>query len=94
MSAEVIRDNYRKQGAQAERERIIKLLEMPNGWHETVYVAEEGDRHFEKSCITCLNIALIKGENKDYPLDLPPKTKANTETALLSRPIKFKGENK
>lgn len=45
-------------------ERIIKLLEFPNGWHETVYVAGEGDEHFASSCVTCLNIALIKGEQK------------------------------
>lgn len=44
--------------------RIIKLLEFPNGWHETVYVAGEGEEHFADSCATCINIALIKGENK------------------------------
>ena len=39
-------------------------------------------------------LALIKGEgeNKHYPLPLPPKTKNNTEPAPLSRPMKFKGE--
>ncbi|NBR24513.1 MAG: hypothetical protein EBU08_12225 [Micrococcales bacterium] len=48
-------------GATQERERIIALLE-----HERYYT--NGDDQFETAhsvpCVTCKNIALIKGENK------------------------------
>jgi hypothetical protein len=54
VSAESVRDHYRQQGAEAERERIIALLE------------DKGDC----SCLQCRSvnkdelIALIKGDNK------------------------------
>lgn len=38
-------------------------------------------------------LELIKTAAK-YPLPLPPKTADNTEAAILSRPEKFKKENK
>lgn len=49
------------EGATNERERIIALLE-----HERYYT--NGDDQFETAhsvpCVTCKNIALIKGENE------------------------------
>ena len=50
---EPVRDYYRKQGADAERERIIKLLEQHLGY---------GDSEWDSSVMAV--IALIKGENK------------------------------
>ena len=54
-------DNGYRQGVYEERERIIALLE-----HERYYT--NGDDQFETAhsvpCVTCKNIALIKGENK------------------------------
>ena len=48
-------------GASQERERILALLE-----HERYYT--NGDDQFETAhsvpCVTCKNIALIKGENE------------------------------
>ena len=63
-SGESDTNEYVDESTLKERDRIIKLIEFPNGWHETVYVAGEGDEHFVDSCCTCMNIALIKGENK------------------------------
>lgn len=57
-AGDAVRDNYRRQGAAAERERIIKLIE------------EQGKLVWHTNCVECLNpapetwIALIKGENK------------------------------
>lgn len=56
MSAENIRNTYRRQGAQAERERIIKLLEQTGfTWYGTKQNIDLGRDEL---------IALIKGENK------------------------------
>lgn len=55
---EQTRDFYRKQGAQAEQERIIKLL-------EPLTICDEDCDHY--NCGTWAlkqGIALIKGENK------------------------------
>ena len=57
MSEEVF---WYEKGVEAERERVASLPFS----HEYVYVAGEGDIHFESTCITCENLALIKGENK------------------------------
>ena len=60
MSAETVRNHYRKQGAEAERERIIKLLEDTPATRTTwiddgisVYALDKDDF-----------IALIKGEEQ------------------------------
>ena len=57
---EVRREHY-VAGREDERERIIALLE-----HERYYT--NGDDQFETAhsvpCVTCKNIALIKGENE------------------------------
>ena len=50
--AELVRNFYRKQGAEAERERIIKLLENYPAYGDFIETPRE---HL---------IALIKGENK------------------------------
>jgi len=54
-------DNGYRMGTLDERERIIALLE-----HERYYT--NGDDQFETAhsvpCVTCKNIALIKGENE------------------------------
>lgn len=51
----------KEEGIRLERERIIALLE-----HERYYT--NGDDQFETAhsvpCVTCKNIALIKGENE------------------------------
>lgn len=57
-TGEIVRDHYRKQGAETERERIIKLLE------ERPCDTRAGHPY---ECICegfALAIALIKGENK------------------------------
>lgn len=60
--AEAVRNFYRKQGAEQEQERIIKLLEEQydnkdeNG--KCIY-----ERHMPECC-NCDLIARIKGENK------------------------------
>lgn len=63
--AEAVRNNYRRQGAKAEQERIIKLLE-----NHTFMTWQEYFKH-EKQCLTCQSwdgiaaaIALIKGEQE------------------------------
>ena len=43
-----------EQGREAERERIIALPLLHEGW---------GGTHNDIDCITCYNINLIKGEN-------------------------------
>ena len=53
VAGDAVRDNYRRQGAIAERERIIKLL-------------EEAECQGEDDCCKTIQqaIALIKGEHK------------------------------
>lgn len=46
-----------KVGAADERERIIELLE-----HEIFWDGNVEPMHIKKLCVTCENIALIKGE--------------------------------
>ena len=59
MSAENIRNTYRRQGAQAERERIIKLLEAHPCF--SLETCQQGCLAHE---LLVAHIALIKGENK------------------------------
>jgi hypothetical protein len=47
-----------EKGEQAERERIIKLLDDNHTW------AWQHDPVSQDSCASCESIALIKGENK------------------------------
>jgi len=60
-SEHVVRREHYVAGREDERERIIALLE-----HERYYT--NGDDQFETAhsvpCVTCKNIALIKGENE------------------------------
>jgi hypothetical protein len=42
------------EGVKHERERILDLPLMHEGW---------GGKHRSEDCVTCDNIALIKGEN-------------------------------
>jgi hypothetical protein len=53
VAGDAVRDNYRRQGATAERERIIKLLENPK--------CKPNDHDYNDGC-NCDAIALIKGE--------------------------------
>lgn len=55
MSAENTRDYYRNQGAESERERIIKLLDSLKDWDSTIPIRES---HADAI------IALIKGETE------------------------------
>lgn len=54
-------DDDRKfnEGVKHERERIIALLKLP-GCHEW----QENGEHYESKCVTCYNVALIKGESQ------------------------------
>lgn len=56
-AGDAVRNKYRREGAEAERERIVKLLEA-----ETGKLFEQGAG--VGSYITAHLIALIKGENK------------------------------
>jgi hypothetical protein len=47
-------------GAAEERERILALPL----WHETFETPGLKDDHVSEACVTCHNIALIKGDNK------------------------------
>jgi hypothetical protein len=60
---EPVRDYYRKQGADAERERIIKLLEI-GGPIEQIICDYWGDPEFDKDDALVLIEKAIKGENK------------------------------
>jgi hypothetical protein len=53
-AGDAVRDNYRRQGATVERERIIKLLEPLFDTAENA----------ETRRLLTMAIALIKGENK------------------------------
>lgn len=58
--SEAVRDYYRRQGAEAERERIIALLEAQD---YSDGKAAHNDNH-SGVCRICRAIALIKGEQK------------------------------
>lgn len=68
--AEATREFYRKQGADRERERIIKLLKDDKRLHNTSFeemIVSKGERRkFQEVCVPfcpgCEAIALIKGE--------------------------------
>ncbi len=61
----VIRDGWKKQGADRERERIIKLLEDSEELQSHIYFwLEFGENDTEGRDRKALSIALIKGENK------------------------------
>jgi hypothetical protein len=49
--------SFKCEGAYEERERIIKLLK-----HESLEMPGLEYEHFADICLTCENIALIKGE--------------------------------
>jgi hypothetical protein len=51
------------QGKREEQSRIIKLLE-DKGEHETLEMPTLKDEHIKELCMTCSNIALIKGDSK------------------------------
>lgn len=69
-TAERVREYYRRQGEERERERIIKLLEDEQ-WHDMVFAKEvvvNGEvyhgwrKNHSMTCNGCKQIALIKGE--------------------------------
>lgn len=64
MSAENTRDYYRQQGAKAERERIIKLLEDDDLQRHLYFWVEYGEHDEQGSQHKKAAIELIKGENK------------------------------
>ena len=66
--AEAVRNNYRRQGATAERERIIKLLEARRfellGKVESLVIPAEVEQLFSVTDGFFQAIALIKGEQE------------------------------
>lgn len=63
LPGEVVREHYRRQGAEAERERIIKLLETLSHDWDVPARDNSGDMlHVAEFCTACTAIALIKGE--------------------------------
>lgn len=55
------------EGVEAERERIIKLLESDE-WHDIAFATRSPDeqptKYHDGECLGCRQIALIKGEQK------------------------------
>ena len=59
--AEAVRNFYRRQGAEQEQLRIIKLLK-DDFWHHRIIIDEKPT--CLASCDMCKLIALIKGDTK------------------------------